>query len=342
LGLWTGVGRAQETPADDLIDTIRPRSDIGVSDQQRIAEWVEGRVNEFAGFEAFTERIKTCYEHPSNAQPFRTQLCIQTARVAAAQFARADLNRDVAHALAQILIDMNRVEAFPGVVAGLKSTDVRARYLCAKGLGSLQRAISGDQATFDQAVEALRVAGLAESDPVVLGRIYQALAYPSRVGDVFESYLNLLDKRLQDRRGAAVKADGAEIFAYEFFRTPAVVAGLDQGQKAQLVGRLAVFLRLDAQRYNDPTIAPPQDKEMPDLNFDERDRIERMLDAVEELLESIVGAGRGGSIREALSAGAYDERQAVLREAYRWVGDPEANEPGALNEAPWNVAVGAP
>jgi hypothetical protein len=110
----------------------------------------------------------------------------------------------------------------------------------------------------------------------------------------------------------------------------------------ELARRVGVFLRLDAERYNAPAIAPPTDDEQPDLNFYERDRVERMLDAGEEILDVIVGGGRGGKIRNALSSGGYDQRQVVLSEAYRWIGNPETNEPGALNEAPWNVPLGAP
>lgn len=339
---WTGIVRGQDTNPDAVIDAIRSRNDIGESDQRRIAEWVQARVNEFADFKSFTERLIGCFEHTSNTQTFRDQLCVQTAQLAATYFTQAGSNADLAYSLARVLVDMNRAEAFPGFLAGLKSPDARVRCLCATGLVAQRRSIAADQARLRQAVQGLREAGLGETDPVVLGRIYEALAVRGQQAEVFETYLRLFDERLQRRRGTGIKADGAEIHAYEFFRSADVIERLDQNQRAELVRRVAVFLRLDAQRYNDPAIAPPTGSETPDLNFDERDRIERMLDAAEEIVESIAGAGRGGKIRSMLSSGGYGEREAVLREAYRWIGNPETNQPGALNEGPWSVPPGAP
>jgi len=173
---------------------------------------------------------------------------------------------------------------------------------------------------------------LAESDPIVLGRIYEALAMPGQVGVVFDAYVALFDKRLDQRRTTAVMVDGAEIFALEFLRTPAVLQGLNADQKTQLAARLAVFVRMDALRY-----------QVSNLGFDEVDRIERALDGAEEILERLVGtASAGGKIRDALSTGAREAKESVLQQAYRWVGHPDTQENGVLNAAPWNVPIGAP
>jgi hypothetical protein len=146
-----------------------------------------------------------------------------------------------------------------------------------------------------------------------------------------DAYLAIFEKRLTDRRGGAVIADGAEVEAFEFFRTPSVLAVLNQNQREQLARPLAVFLRLDAERYNTTG-----------LDFYEVDRLERMMDSVEAILIELVGAGKGGKIRDEIAAGGQDRRAEVLTEAYKWVGHPQSKEPGALNAAPWNVAVGAP
>ncbi|MGB2988252.1 MAG: hypothetical protein WBE26_20475 [Phycisphaerae bacterium] len=332
LALWSGAVCAQQAnPEDEAIDAIRQFTDFGAGDQRRIGEWVEAEVKKFNGFTAFRDRFKGQYGDSTNSPQFRLQLTTQTARVAAERFARPDLNADVAHALAQVLTDMNRAETFPGLMAGLKSSDARARYLCVKGLIAQRRSIAADKAKLDQTVEALREAGLVELSPVVLGRIYQALAYTGQVSTVFDAYLSVFDKRLDQRRGIAVIADGAEIYAYEFFRTSAVLGALDAAQKSQLANRLAVFLRMDAERYNSPG-----------LQFDEIDKIERMLWILEEIFEELVGGGKGGDIREVLQSGGFTERASILKEAYRWVGNPETNESGALNEAPWNIPSGAP
>ena len=330
LAVWAGPAVAQEaTPEDEVINAIRQRTDIGESDQRRIADWVEDGVNKFAGFAAFTGRFKTQHDNSANSQQFRVQLAVQTSQVTVRQFAKPDLNGELAHALAYVLVSMDKAETVTALVAGLQSSDARARYTCAKGLAAQRTSIAGDKGRLDQVVPALRQAALAESSPVVLGRIYEALAYAGQGESVFNVFMAIFDKRLTERRGEAVIADGAEVYAYEFFRSSAVLGSLDATQKSQLVSRLAVFLRVDAQRYGQPN-----------LRFDEIDKIERTLDAVEEIFATLVGTG-GGKIRDVLQAAGYDDRASVLKEAYRWVGNPETKEAGPLNEAPWNVPVGA-
>jgi hypothetical protein len=342
LGVTSGLVTAQQNNPDAVIDAIRSRTEIGESDERRIADWVQARVDEFSDHASFVERLIGCFENASNTDLFRTKLCDQTAEIAETTFARPDLNRDLAFGLARVLVEMGLPEALPGFLAGLKSADPRARYLSATGLVAQRRAVSGTQTTLDQAVRALRDAGVAETAPVALGRIYEALAVRGQVGAVFDAYLAIFDKRLERRRAAALRVDGAEIHAFEFLRRSDVVSALDQNQRAELVRRVAVFMRLDAGRYNDPKIAPPTDETTPDLNFDERDRIERLLDAEEEILEAIVGAGGGGKIRDILSSRGSAAAQSVLNEVYVWVGNAATNASGPLNEAPWNVPVGAP
>ena len=332
FAVWAGVVRAQQAnPEDEVIDAIRQLTDIGASDQRRIADWVEFQLENFTGFTALRTRFNEQYGHPNNSPQFQLQLAVQTARIAVTQFAKPDLHPEIAHSLAQLLNDMNRPESLPGLIAGLKSSDAQARYLCAKGLAARKASIAGDKARLDQVVQALREAGLGESSPVVLGRIYEALAYPGQVAAVFDSYVSLFDNRLALRRGQAVIADGAEVHAFGFFRMRGALGALNAEQESQLVRRLAVFLRHDAERYNTPH-----------LEFYEVDKLERLLDGEEAILSELAGKEKGGRIREALSAGGHGNREAVLREAYKWIGDPETKQPGALNESPWDVAIGAP
>ncbi len=330
LAVSTGIARGQDVSLDDALDAMRQRTEIGASDQATIADWVKKRMNMFSGFTTFRERFKARYTHERNSQTFRVQFATQTAQVAAQRFASPDLTPETALSVAQVLVDMNAAETLPGLLAGLESSDAGVRYLCAKGLIGIKSAVAGDGTGLNQTIQALRKAGLAESDPVVLGRIYEALDHPDQVAAVFDTYLALFDGRLTVRRGQAAVADGAEIYAYEFFRTPGVVGSLNAEQKSQVVARIAVFLRMDAQRYNTA-----------DLRFAEIDKIERMLDGAEEILVGLA-VPNGGNIRSQLVASGHQNRAAVLQEAYKWVGNPVTSQPGALNGAPWNVPIGAP
>lgn len=342
------VGPVQaQTQEDENVNTIRQLSQISAADQRRIADWVQVQVDTLAAIPgeerqtaaaAFRKTFKTQYENPANSPPFKAQLAAQTATIAALQFGDANLDQWIAYALPRVLVDMGGIETSPGLFAGLKSKHEPTRFLCAEGLSALKSVITSDKAKLDQAVAALKEAGLAESSPIVLGRIYLTLAYPTQVPTVFDSYIAIFEKRLTDRRAGAVTADGAEVEAFEFFRTSGVLAALNQNQKEQLARPLAVFLRMNAERYTTPALG----RDGTGLDFYEVDRLERSMDSVEAVLAELVGAGKGGKIRDEIAAAGQDRQAEVLAEAYKWVGDPQSKEPGALNTAPWNVALGAP
>lgn len=323
---------AQSAACDDPnIDAMRGRASVGVSDQRRITEWVNGQVDGFSSWKGFVGCFEKQVANGGNSPQFTQQLIQKTAEVAAGRFADPQLKAEVAHALARVLVNMNHVDTLPGLTAGLRHTDARTRFVCAHGFTKLRASIAADPAKLSQAVAALTAAGVKETSPAVLGRIYEALSHPAQFGAVFDAYLRMFDRRLDDRRKPGSSEDGAEIYAFEFFRNSAVINALTTEQKKRLLGSVAVFLRLDAQRYG-----------VESLDFDELDKIERMLDAAEQILDSIVGDQEGGKVRDALSAGGHGNRRAVLQEAYRWVGEAGAKTKGALNAAPWNVAVGAP
>jgi len=333
---------AQDTAQEDAqIDTIRQLGQIPASDQRRIADWVQAQVDRLAGTPAaerqaaaikFRSRFREQNENTSNSAAFKQQFPVQTAAVAVTQFGNASLDSVIARALGRVLVELTSPETMPALLAGLKSSDAATRYLCAEGIAAQRTTIASDKDRLEQTIRAIREAALAETSSVVLGRLYLALSVPpNQIGAVFETVAAILEKRLQERRGRAVIADGAEIDAYEFFRVSAALNALNQQQKEQLVRVLAGFMRADARRYSTP-----------ELTFEEIDKLERMMDAEEEILTSLVGSGKGGNIRDALAGGGYANRGEAFKQAILWVGDAETNQPGVLSAAPWNVPVGAP
>ncbi len=335
---------------DTIIDTIRVRDTISDADQGRIGRWVSDQIDRLAtpgggGLQTrlatFRDVLRSQYNDARNTPEFRLQLAARTAAAAVERFGQADLDAVVAHALAQVLLDMARIETLSGLEAGLKSGVPVARLLCARGLGGLKAAIANDKPTQDAVIVALREAGKKETSPVVLSRIYLALAYSGQAADVLPAYLDILDRRLAYRRGPAVVADGAEGEALELFRTSGVIGSLNPAQRSELAQRLAVFMRLDAERYASDEIAPPADPKAGDLGFYERDALERMLVATEAVMIMLV-PGQSDTITSELRAGGYAQRAQVLARAYQWVGNPTGNVPGILTPAPWNVPIGAP
>jgi hypothetical protein len=327
-----GVANGQEdTCSNANIDAMRGRANIGASDQRRISDWVQGQIDGFKDWASFRDCFAKQVSDSGNSPQFTVQLVTQTAEIAATQFASPAIAADAAHALARVLVDMNRPETYVGLMAGLKLAEAPARFVCVLGLLRQQSSVAADQAKLTQTVQSLRDVGLTEKSPVVLGRIYEVLAIPGQVGAVFDAYTALFDKRLEDRRKLGFVEDGAELYAFEFFRSSAVQEALSTAQKSQLVSRVAVFLRFAAERYD-----------VPGLGFAELDMVERVLDGAEDVLEGVVGGNQGGKIRDALSAGGAGKSRAILQEAYRWVGNATDGTKGVLNAAPWNVPAGAP
>jgi len=345
LSSLLGVVRAQTpSPEDAAIAQIQTLTTINSADQRRIADWVQNRVGELrqavrqtpkAGVRPFIERVKSLYENSTNTREFRVQMARQTAGIAEREFAKADLAPAISQAMARVLVDMDTAETYPGLIAGLKSQDRSTRYVCVRGLVTQKTFFAADQDRLNRTVAALRDAGVAENDPVVLSSVYQTLALPNQVDAVFDAYMALFDRRIESRRASKVVVDRAELDAFDYFRVPAVIGALSPERKSALAARLAVFLRLDAERYNTEEVGL-------DEHFGECDNLERRIDGVESCLEALIGAGRGGDIRGELRAGGYQQRDAVLQQAYRWVGNPATQQAGALNAAPWNVPTGAP
>lgn len=345
-----GVVTAQNA-VDEAINAIRQLSSIGPNDQRQIKSWIEGRVDQLGAetnaerpdgfndkaFRTFRATMQGQFEHKNNTPEFIKSFSEQTAVVATEKFGQTGVPSSVSRGLARSLVDQDRIETIPGLIAGLQVDDEPTRYLCARGLSAQRIAIGQDNTVFSQVSQALGAAGAREKSGFIVGRIYEALNFPNQVAAVFPIYLQIIDARLASRRSGA-NADIAEVFAYEFFR--AVASGLDNNQKTELVRRLAVFLRLDAQRYNNPALQPPSNTTAPDLGYTERDALERRLDGCEAILEIVVGSGKGGNLRGELAKNGYAGRTAVLQEAKKWYGD--GKNTGILNSAPWNVPSGAP
>lgn len=337
----TTVARAQLPAAEDqTIDTIRTLPQIGDGDRRRIQEWVDIQIDKVAktvkekrqeAAGTFRAAMKTQFNNPADTPAFRSALRAQLAQSTVARVVDPKLDRWVGFAIVRTMVDFNAIETVPGFIAGLKSSEEMIRYLSADGLATLNASLPGDKEKFDQAIAALRAAGESEASLVVLGRIYAALAYPAQIPVVFDAYMAIFDQRGVGRRAAAGAGAGGEVEAFEFFRNPAVLSALSSEQKSKLAAALAVFLRADAERYDSTG-----------LSFDELDRLERALDGAESIAAELAGAGKGGKIRDEIGSGGHDSRGNVRAEAYKWVGNPATKDKGALNEAPFNVPVGAP
>jgi hypothetical protein len=300
--LSAGISLAQEgAPAgDQVLNSIREMGNVGAGDARRIGEWVKGKVTALEKSEAqdkvrrFIESFEAQRLHRANTAAFVDALAEQTA---------------------------------PAFLEGLGSRVEPVRYLSAKGLVGQQDAIAANRNQRNQVVAAVKDAGQAETKGVILQYLYSAIAYRPLTPEVFDAYVAILDARLARRRAGAMKCDGGEIELYEFFRTAAILNSLNNAQKTALVQRLAVLLRMDAQRYGTPN-----------LDFIEQDHLERCLEGNEAILTPL--AGPGGNITQQLSNAAGPS--AVLQQMHLWVGNQATGVTGKLSGPPWNIPDGAP
>lgn len=337
LSLCAAVALGQADPSDEVIEQIRTLQTINTADQQRIGEWVQARVAQLAGTPAkdraaalpgFLARFQTQATNSGNSAAFKTQFAMQCAQVASTEFAKADLDPTLAWGLAQVLYDLNTADVFPGLLSGLGAKAEVARFISARALTVQREVIARDKPRQNEMITALQTAGTNESSGVVLGHIYRALAFSAPTPESVAAFFAIFDKRLTYRRGA-VAADGAEIEAFEYFRLSGTLGGLSEPQKAELVKRVAVFLRLDAERYNTELMDP---NEVP--------KIELLMEAAEGVLVAV--AGGKTALADELAKGGLARRADVLSAAYKLFGDPTTKTAGSLNAAPWNVPLGAP
>ncbi len=333
--LSAGISLAQEgAPAgDQVLNSIREMGTVGAGDARRIGEWVKGKVTALEKSEAqdkvrrFIESFEAQRLHRANTAAFVDALAEQTATVAREWFAKKDLSWQTGMALGRVLVSMDRVQTIPAFLEGLGSRVEPVRYLSAKGLVGQQDAIAANRNQRNQVVAAVKDAGQAETKGVILQYLYSAIAYRPLTPEVFDAYVAILDARLARRRAGAMKCDGGEIELYEFFRTAAILDSLNNAQKTALVQRLAVLLRMDAQRYGTPN-----------LDFIEQDHLERCLEGNEAILTPL--AGPGGNITQQLSNAAGPS--AVLQQMHLWVGNQATGVTGKLSGPPWNIPDGAP
>ncbi len=331
----TGFAQAEPSPEATAIEMIRRLDPIGDGDQTRIGDWVRVQIDRLAQIpeaerqqagKAFRQTFRSQFGNSNNTPAFKTQFVVQTARKAEEVLTRDSTDLQVAFAVARVLVDFNRAEALPGLLAGLKSQWPVARYLSARGIQGLHQSIVSEKDKSERVITALREAANAEKDGVALGQIYRAISACGQGSAALDAYLAIMESRLAKRQDP--ESLGAEIAVYQQFRDPAAINTLNQGQKVQLVSRLAGFLRVYTERYNTAN-----------LDFDEIDRLERGLALAEEILETAAGTA-GGTIRRQLEDGGYDRRGDVATEAFKWIGDPNNDTPGTLNAAPWNVPMG--
>ncbi len=300
----------------------------------RVAELVAarrgGNVNQFPEVEqALWAVVKNLFGQTAVTEAFKNRLAERAAMQFADHFANNNpVAPEVARALVRLLRFMDRVETLAGLQAALRSTDEAVRYLGAEGLRGLRDRIGPNAQLVRTVITALRDAGVAEENGVIVGAIFRALQYPDPLPESLTAITEVLSARAARFRAGRNVVERAEVDGLLFL--DAHRAQLSQAQRVQVVQNLAVFLKFYVVQYLSPTIRPAQ-----------RQLLERLMVRSEDLLEKLVQlqpAQRAPSLRNALRDQPNVARNLPV-ELAKWIGAAGAS-PGLLNQAPWDVPIG--
>ena len=232
--------------ADSDMEELRQRAPAGDNDTNTIRQWLAA---EFAAIDAahpddFRKKIQKLRTDPATNPAFRSEFDTRLAEFAADQLGK-DNPEHAAIALIRTLIDLNDPLTIPGLEAGLSSAHPTVRYLAARGLADLGPRIASDPNKLAPFILALQQAGVAETNGVIVERIYRALdlkPLPPQAVTAFEQILSARIAQYRERRTRLL--DQAEITAVQILTE----AGLDQARSAGIVRALAPLLRLDVQQ----------------------------------------------------------------------------------------------
>ncbi len=337
-------------PKDEFLENLRT-GDPTTADNKSFDERIDTEINrlnavaggaELVARQAamdFVSRFMAQYNNPNNTVAFKEKFAERTSMKIEEQFNRgADLHPVAARAMAQVLSQLGSVSAREALLLGLNSSDQVVRYLCAKGLAKIIDGVSADARLTDVTLNAIADIAAKETNAVVAAALYEAMQYGSdHAAKVLAAILKVLDGRLEIMRASLQSVDGAETPIIQFLMQ---LDGLSSDDKAAIIGRFAVLLRLSVEAYDDAS-------SQGDEAESRLDALDQLIALLEDFIETTVKpSGKAPDIRsEMAKLSKKDENEKTVVAAMKielllWIGTPQTG--GELNKAPWNVPAGAP
>jgi hypothetical protein len=337
--LWLSVVVAGQQPdagevPEDPLAGVRDRASLGPPEDRAIDAWITAQLEELRAAPVaalltatadFRAAFRAELDNPASSPQYLDRLAERTAAAAMREFGSGnDDDTAIDRALAWVLFDLERVSARDALLAGLRHPAEEVRYLAAKTYAKLRSAIAADSQLTRRVITQLGQAGAAESSPVVMGAVYQAVSYEQAnyLDASLDAMAQVLDAVVQARQsGQRLRAGRAELEAFEFLLK--VRTRIPQASRPRLVRQLAALLALDVGRYG---------QALPDERRDIQERIE----VCESLLEAL--SEPGGDVRGVMKTGGPAVGEAMAGELLKWVGGQDQD--GVLNKAPWGVPRG--
>lgn len=336
IGLLASTVAAQSVTDDPVLDELRRRAPSGAADEKIIDDFLAAQITKLtakdaspATGQAFRDLLKRVREASDTTQGFRDVLATRLGLASKAEFDKSQaLSASAAETLVHAMLDARDKRTAQGFAAALAHPDAAIRYLGAKGLQVVRDTlVATPDNEIKPIVEKLQPAGVAETNAVVVDRIYLALSFTQPAPEAFEAQAAILEARVDRYRKTGVMNDTAEVTLLNYLTRVQVPSA----PAATIVRHAATLLRLDVERF--------AALNAPGASAGEADAIAGRIDACERFIKKVTGLS-GGDIGRKMQSGDVAAAVQMKLELLGWIGS--AQEDGALTAAPWSVPRGAP
>lgn len=332
------VGRALAQPAE--IVQISTQNQFSSADISRLAGWLEETAVRFSKArdqkerQRVTSQLTKLIDDEKATREFKARFGTEMAKAYRPLIGGTEL--DPALDIVVLLDRLPFAGTQSAMIAALASPHAAVRYRGAEGLRKLRGSLR-QASEYEPVIDALAQAGAAETDPLVLRRIYEALDFLAVVRDftgaeqVAKGISTVLEARLATLQQTGGRRPEADIPG--FAAAARAFAALTDGTalKRRLATDLARFLAFYANRYGQ--LGPAGG------GTSLREVAKACEDALAAMLRALDGAPspppEPQRVATRITAGA--DAKAVQQSLAAWIG---GDKPGALNADPLKLPVG--
>lgn len=306
------------------------------SELAEIASWVQEKAAALRRAQRSTDRVRVRDDflrllgEAGVTQEFREAFGRECGRSLKPLLGNTDVI--IAHTAVQIIAQCSAAASCDALATALSSPHAAVRYRAARAIEALHGRLKLPQ-EYEPVLDALGQAGAAETDPIVLDRIYRAVDFGgggqfAGQAAIAKALVTILDARLKAFENG-VRHESVDVPAFEAAgRVYAAVR--DEELRNKLVTALARYLAYGGERYLElgpasggVALAAP---------------VQHCEEALVQIVRSANGAGSPPTVRVAAQMTANGDEKTIRKALAGWIGD--KSDRGVLNGPPWNLSVG--
>lgn len=340
LVVLSAILLAREAFGQATIDDLCKKSELSRDERTRVESWVEDQAGAYQRAKREVDRKKVRdallkYTKEGEATPAFLEVYGQVAASKMTAMVEAD-DRTLAHQSLLILSEIKAAGTREAYIAALSSKFAEVRYQGALSLSQL-RSVLRKPDEYGPVLEALGQAGAGETEPLVLGPIYEAIdmlqgeaRFEGRA-DVAKALIATLEGRLAGLSSRKKKDEKADLLGLLLVgKAGAALKG--EAMQARLALVAARYMKYLVERYEQ--IGPDGGGAT----------LAVVAEACESSLAAILQSAGGGASPPGegsrVAKRMRDKADAkVVREALAsWIG--ADGKPGVLNGEPWSVPAG--